>query len=432
MVQVVETSGLSTTYDHDAAGNVVRIRRDGGRGHIDNDFAYDTLGRKIAQNDPDAGYTEFEYNALGELIIQTNADLQKVENEYDARGRVWRRTVRAATGAIESQTSFTFDTANNGLGRLASETITGTYEGWQGQSGVAHAFSRTHTYDDLGRPKTTTTVIDGVSYPGEVIYDALGRAARVRDATGQWSKTAYDARGFARAICYSSAADADPACATPWLTMDASDAWGNVTEETRSWSGQLPVTRTYSALTGRLERICSDKPGSGGACDLVDEQYAWDQAGNLHTRQKETRYLETFQYDTLNRLSHGYASVGGGPQQLTHWAQYDRLGNTCARLSDEIQDGAAFGYAGRAGCGVETANGSGTTRRRGRAPGEPRPYRSAGGQLPRHHLYPHARRLVVPGRRDGPVLPQDRRLGDGVDDAHRSGATGADDGGVAT
>ncbi|MGY0651179.1 RHS repeat domain-containing protein [Luteimonas sp. A537] len=231
--------------------------------------------------------------------------------------------------------------------------------GWQGLSGVAHAFSRSHTYDVLGRPKSTTTLIDGVSYPGEIIYDALGRAARVRDATGQWSKTTYDTRGFARGLCYSSAVDADPACATPWLTTEEADAWGNVTREIRSWTGQLPVTRTYNALTGRLERICEDKPGSGGACDLVDEGYAWDKAGNLHTRQKDTRYIESFQYDWLNRLSHGYASVAGGAEQLTHWAQYDRLGNTCARLSDDAGYGVAFGYVGRAGCGAETPNGDG-------------------------------------------------------------------------
>ena len=31
----------------------------------------------------------------------------------------------------------------------------------------------------------------------------------------------------------------------------------------------------------------------------------------------------------------------------------------------------------------------------------------------RHHLHPHGRRLAVPGGGDGPVLAQDRRLGDG-------------------
>ena len=248
IVQVVETTGLSTTYEHDAAGNVVRIRRDSGRGNVDNEFAYDPLGRKVAQDDPDAGYAEFEYNALGELVVQTNADLQRVENEHDARGRVWRRTVRKADGTIESQTTFTFDTAANGLGRLASETITGTYEGWQGLTAMELSFSRSHVYDDFGRPYSSTTVVDGVSYPAEVRYDALGRGARVRDATGQWSKTAYDARGFARAICFSSAADSNPACATPWLSNEEADAWGNVVREVRSASGQMTVTREYSPL----------------------------------------------------------------------------------------------------------------------------------------------------------------------------------------
>lgn len=50
-----------------------------------------------------------------------------VRNQKDR----WRRTFRKADGTIESQTTFTFDTAANGLGRLALESITGTYEGWR-------------------------------------------------------------------------------------------------------------------------------------------------------------------------------------------------------------------------------------------------------------------------------------------------------------
>jgi len=74
----------------------------------------------------------------------------------------WRRTVRKADGTIESQTTFTFDTAANGLGRLASESITGTYEGWQGLTAMGLSFSRSHAYDDFGRPYSATTVVDGV------------------------------------------------------------------------------------------------------------------------------------------------------------------------------------------------------------------------------------------------------------------------------
>jgi transposase InsO family protein len=40
----------------------------------------------------------------------------------------------------------------------------------------------------------------------------------------------------------------------------------------------------------------------------------------------------------------------------------------------------------------------------------------------------HAQRLAVPGRGDGPLLAQDRRLGHGADDACRTGVFGASDG----
>ncbi len=50
----------------------------------------------------------------------------------------------------------------------------------------------------------------------------------------------------------------------------------------------------------------------------------------------------------------------------------------------------------------------------------------------RHHLHPNARGLVVLGGGAGPVLKDDRGLGDAIDHAYGSGVAGVDDGGMAT
>ncbi len=234
----------------------------------------------------------------------------------------------------------------------------------------------------MGRAAASVTQIDGVNYPTAVQYDALGRAAKSQDATGNWARTEYTSRGFAAAVCFSSAADANPSCATPWQRTHEIDAWGHVVREVRSSSGQLSITRQYHPVTGRVERICADKPG-GSDCELVQEGYGWDKAGNLTSHQKEGRYLEGFEYDSLNRLWAGYALSTNGTQhapwtKLTYWAQFDAFGNVCAKTQDTAT-GQGYVYAGRAGCGLNNAANSSFGGTNGDTAASPHQVLSAGG-----------------------------------------------------
>jgi YD repeat-containing protein len=81
-----------------AIGNTLSVTRNAGNGVIANTFAYDVLGRKVQQSDPDTGLTSFEYNALGELTAQIDALGNRTEHAIDARGRVWRSTVKDFNG----------------------------------------------------------------------------------------------------------------------------------------------------------------------------------------------------------------------------------------------------------------------------------------------------------------------------------------------
>ena len=62
------------------------------------------------------------------------------------------------------------------------------------------------------------------------------------------------------------------------------------------------------APASRIAEICA----GNAACHLVKEAYAWDAAGNLSTHQKEGRYLETFTYGALNRLTEGKLAWANG------------------------------------------------------------------------------------------------------------------------
>lgn len=196
------------------------------------------------------------------------------------------------------------------------------------------------------------------------MYDGRGRPFLQQDASGLWVKNEYNSRGALRATChYETNSVATCSAASQYVRTLETDAWGNVVSEERGANGQMTVSREHDPLTGRVLRICADKVG-GPACQLVDEGYGWDKAGNLHTQQKEGRYVEGFAYDDLNRLTNSYfLQIGANsyaPYEKTgHWAVYDAVGNICARTINGA--GRTLSYAGRAGCGITTGQGSGTS-----------------------------------------------------------------------
>lgn len=311
------------TNDYDAAGRIVAVRRNVGQGEIVNEFGYDALGRKIWQRDPDAGARFYSYNALGELYAEQDAAGARNVSWYDGRGRVWKTEAINSAGVTEYSSIFEFDTAAGGVGKLTYQQASGQYAG---RSEMGRAFVQTFSYDVMGRPTASNTSVDGRMFGSQVQYDGLGRPYKSQDVSGRWSKTEYSARGFAAAVCESFDADFAVSCAEALQRTRATDAFGNVTDEVRSSSGQIPVARTYNTVTGRLERLCA-----GTSCSLVDEGYGWDAVGNLHTQQKESRYLETFSYDPLDRLVESRLAMRDGvavDESMQAFA-YDGLGNVC-------------------------------------------------------------------------------------------------------
>jgi len=357
LVQTTDALGTQTHYLYRADGLTAHVERTVGRGLIRNSFTYDVMGRTLQHNDPDRGITHFSYNALGERLAQTDAAGNRSEQWYDARGRVWKQRTRTAAGATESESLYIWDTAANGRGQLASETRTGTYTAWIGQSGTALNFARNYSYDSLGRLAASTTVIDGTSYPQSIHYDSAGRAWNTQDASGRWASTQYTTRGQPVALCESSQSAVPapcPANASTYLRILDTDAWGHTIKERRGNSAAMDVTRSTGARSGRLHTLCA---GQSGTCALVNESYVWDAAGNMNLRVKDNRYQETFTYDALNRLTQATVTVHNGVTSnlTTVQTTYDRLGNICTSLTGD------YTYQGRSGCGIDTTHGGGTT-----------------------------------------------------------------------
>ncbi|HEY8010738.1 MAG TPA: hypothetical protein VIE67_07030, partial [Rudaea sp.] len=347
------TTSLVVTQTFDAAGDVLMIARNGGNGAVTSSFTYDALGRKTSQNDSDSGTSSFSYNAAGDVIGQTDAKNQTISLSYDALGRKWQRATSNSVDGTNMLDTWTYDTAANGYGQLASESHSAS-------SGTYTAFGRTMIYDSLGRLYQRTSSIAGYVYTETTAYDAYGRALQQQDATTQITTAHYTTHGFV-----DKQLDTRVAGGTLYELL-ATNERGQATSERRGGSTNLVTTLSYYANTGRLSTLCTN--GNSGTCGLQDLSYGYDLAGNLTTRVHSTSGAKTpaemLTYDALNRLTVSQLGTLSGSSLINIFATqtmtYDALGNLCnqATTGSVTNISQAYSYAGPAGCANHGTSGS--------------------------------------------------------------------------
>ncbi|MHB8405745.1 MAG: PKD domain-containing protein, partial [Gammaproteobacteria bacterium] len=159
------TASSSTTYTYypfgdlftttDADGNITTLY-------------YDGLGHKTKMADPNMGTWTYTPDALGEVLTQTDADSQEITQIYDPLGRLTSRTEYDAGGSVTVSDAWSWDTATNGIGLLASESD-------------SNGFSKSYSYDSLSRPIEVDTTVPGTTTPYAVntSYDSFGRVSTV-------------------------------------------------------------------------------------------------------------------------------------------------------------------------------------------------------------------------------------------------------------
>jgi len=304
----------TVTYDYDAIGNLTSTVASG----VTTTLTYDLRGRKTSMTDPNMGTWQYRYNIFGELIWQKDAKGQITELAYDGLGRL---TSRVET---EGTTTWTYDSASAGgawKGKLYSVSAPGSY-------------SETYNYDSLGRPTTTTKVIDSTSYVTSTGYDSAGRPNQlVYPATGLSGspfkvRQVYNAFGFLKEVRHW--LDTDTAKANDELEgkvywqADHYDASGRIDGEI--YGNGLANDRIYSAATGRLLQATIDRGSYTGTDFFVQNLgYSYDQMGNVTVRDEQAdgyERTENFAYDPLDRLT-SHAVSGGSTVTVT----YDAKGN---------------------------------------------------------------------------------------------------------
>ncbi len=288
VIEVRDNDNEPMTYQYDAVGNLLRTIDPMGNTIA---MEYDIRGRKKSMDDPDMGYWTYDYDALGQLTSQTDAKGNDIDTQYDKLGRMTQRTT------VEGASTWTYDTSLvNGIGKL--HTASGP------------DYSRTHTYDHLGRPSQTDYVIKGLSATLSTTYDNIGRPDTVTYPQGFTVKSVYNTLGY-----FAELQDITSGIPESLWQADAIDASGRLLQET--FGNQLSTVHDYDPIQGFLK---TRNTGNGAVQDL---EYQWDSIGRLENRYDHRQGLtETFGYDTLNRLT--LSDVTGGDTKI---AGYDSIGN---------------------------------------------------------------------------------------------------------
>lgn len=202
LYKVTDNDGNVTTYLHSPTGNLLSTTDPAGNQVT---IGYNARGWKTSMNDPDMGARSYQYNVYGELVAQTDAKDQTISMVYDKLGRMVQRTETKAPavsstapsapvlsimvqGAMAPEiTTWTYDTAENGIGRLA-------------QVAAPEGYIQTITYDSLGRAKTTSSTIDSKTFSISTDYDEFGRVLRTTRPENFIVENSYNAQGYLNAV----------------------------------------------------------------------------------------------------------------------------------------------------------------------------------------------------------------------------------------
>ena len=301
-------------------------------GHVTT-FDYDTLGRRVRVQEPDRGVTTSTYYGTGDLRTETHEDAGTASTfGYDDLGR----QISKVNG--DGTTTFVFDLAPHGLGKLASATS---------PDGIVTG----HRYDALGRGigLDYTDQGTGTSYAVDTTFDGAGRVHTLSypdpDGAGplprMTTKNTYNAAGYQQRID-----DVTPgrAAALLWFVGTRKPDLSLATGQLGQSPGQINIARTYYDATGRIKHLAATNPAGTKLQDLA---YTYHDNGLVKTRtQNDTaaQRSETFGYDTLSRLTNWQLTNGTAAPVSTGYG-YDTIGNIYPQPASGAED-RSYGDAG--------------------------------------------------------------------------------------
>lgn len=282
---------------------------------------YDRLGRREHLSDPDTGDVSTVYNAFGEVKAGVDANGSETAYEYDLLGRLKKVSTPVSSAypssvgnAWAELSEFFYDTANNGIGKLARTTS---------NDGVENQLS----YNANGALESSSWKESNVTYDFAFTYTPNGqvRTLTYPSSSGQPFRVQYDyaGNGDVREIWNVSAR---PNVAPELIWRQTSrNANGQSTEE--QFGQSIRTRRAYDAAyqlrLQTTELVASQQP-------LQRLSYNWGADALMKSRiDLDQKTLETFTHDFLDRLETWKVTQNCDTVEWTYG--YDDWGNLRTR-----------------------------------------------------------------------------------------------------
>jgi RHS repeat-associated protein len=240
--------------------------------------AWDSLGRKLSETDPDLGTRTYAYDLAGNLTKETDPRGQAVSRYYDQLHRLTRK-IHPNGDAY----TWTFDETGHGAGIGRATTL--TYP----------AGTESLSYDFAGRATSHQMCRSGTCYTMAQTFDATGG--------GRLASTIFPDE----TVSYGYDATGSVSSASGYATSVLYDARGNVTSLT--YANGAVTTRTFDANRFWLAQAKTVM----GSTTLLQLDYVRADDGQITqvTEANPTATTRTFAYDSLHRLTSVGESAGG-------------------------------------------------------------------------------------------------------------------------
>ena len=291
LISDTDIYGNVTQYSYDASANLAQVTDP--NGHVTS-YRYDTMNRRTAVIDANGFKSQIVYDLAGRAIQAINPLGKIVQTAYDALGRP-----TTVTDAMGGQTTFTYD----GNGNLLTMTDANANAGVQPKNSYGATVYK--QYDQLNRVKVET---DALNYTTGYIYDLLGNITSITDGQGNVTYFDYDDLGRLLDV-------RDPLNPVTGLeTSFTYDEAANVLTRTNRSGAQ--AVYTYDLLNRQTNAQYTSTAGT------ISESTVYDIYGNKYTV-SNPNLTYTFTYDLRNRLTGKTDSRMG----KSIYFAYDNAGN---------------------------------------------------------------------------------------------------------
>jgi RHS repeat-associated protein len=316
-----------TSYSYDVLNDLTQVNQ-GGQLRT---FTYDNKGRLKSETTPEAGQITYTYT-----------DFDAVKTRTDSRGSGVVTTY--TYGDLNLLTGVSYDTSKaTGVATTASVSITPkSASPGKGQIDTVTdgAGSEKYDYDNVGRVKSCTRVIDGISYQKQYEYNAANQMTSMTYPSGKKVNVGRDDRGRLSALqrvdvsgapAYLSGINyrADGLISSQTLGDGATESFGysddrlQLTSQTvkNGSNTLLSLSYVYGAIAGQMGSKTT--PGNSGQLVSVtgtintqarDQAFTYDNVGRLVTATGWSAWARKFGYDRYGNRTAVWDAVSGGNQ----------------------------------------------------------------------------------------------------------------------